>query len=142
MTLVNAMRRVLADTFLMYTHAHIAHWNVISPGFPQYHKFLNHLYDDLFEAIDGVAEHIRPLGALAPDTLAGLTAAATIEDVSPGTSWDTIRQRMIAENNVLIAELGEAFRLAQAAGNQGLCNFLADRLDRHAKHGWMLDASR
>ena len=60
--LADALRRVLADTFVMYVHAHGAHWNITGDGFPQYHHFLNELYDELWEALDTVAEEMRAIG--------------------------------------------------------------------------------
>lgn len=33
------------------------------------------------------------------------------------------------------------FDMAEAAGDHGLSNFLADRQDAHKKHSWMLRAS-
>jgi starvation-inducible DNA-binding protein len=140
-TILQSMRQVLADTFLMYAHAHIAHWNVEGPDFFENHQFLNNLYDELWEAVDGIAEHIRPLGAFAPITLASLIAEASIDDTDPGRSWEQIRQRLYTENQQVMASLVAAFESAQDANDQGLMNFLADRIDKHSKHGWMLRAS-
>jgi DNA-binding ferritin-like protein len=40
-----------------------------------------------------------------------------------------------------IAELMRVtFEMAEAAGEHGLSNFLADRQDAHRKHSWMLRA--
>ena len=38
----------------------------------------------------------------------------------------------------VIQSLNKLFELANAEKNQGLMNFVADRLDIHAKHGWMI----
>lgn len=137
----NSLRFVLADTFLMYSHAHIFHWNIIGSGFPQYHAFLNDLYDELWGAVDGIAEHLRALGVTAPSSLSSLTATASFEDKAPWQDWDNIRLQLEDENKAVIASLRNAFDAASEENDQGLCNFLADRLDRHAKHGWMLASS-
>ena len=44
-------------------------------------------------------------------------------------------------NQEVIASLNKVFSLGMKANKQGLCNFIADRLDTHEKHGWMLRAS-
>ena len=38
-TLIEVMKKVLADTFALYLKAHNYHWNVEGPNFPQYHEF-------------------------------------------------------------------------------------------------------
>ena len=47
---------------------------------------------------------------------------------------------LIDANNAVIESLNKAFDIATYSKKQGLCNFLADRLDIHAKHGWQLKA--
>jgi DNA-binding ferritin-like protein len=48
---------------------------------------------------------------------------------------------LLRENAVVVADLNDAFAAAIAANDQGCANFIADRLDKHAKHGWMLTVS-
>lgn len=138
--LADALRRVLADTFVMSVHAQGAHWNIVGTDFHQYHAFLGDLYGGLNEAIDVIAEQIRAIGSPAPATLPAIYAASKIPDKDPGNSWPLIRAQLSNENAVLMAGLNEAFAVAE--GNEGVRNFLADRLDKHAKYGWMLNASR
>jgi DNA-binding ferritin-like protein len=45
---------------------------------------------------------------------------------------------LIEANDLVIESLNRAFDLATYAKKQGLCNFLADRLDVHAAHAWQL----
>jgi starvation-inducible DNA-binding protein len=133
------MRVVLADTFLMYSHAHIFHWNITGPSFFERHAFLNDLYTDLWGAVDGIAEQIRALGEPAPNSLTSIVAPANFADMAGFSDWDNIRVTLADENRQVIASLNNAFDAAE--GNEGLRNFLADRLDRHAKWGWMLSVS-
>jgi len=44
-------------------------------------------------------------------------------------------------NERLVKMFGMVYKLAEAAGEFGLANFLADRQDAHRKHGWMLRSS-
>ena len=41
----------------------------------------------------------------------------------------------------MIVILKKAYDAAEAAGKHGFSNFLAERMDAHEKHGWMLRAS-
>ena len=56
--LIVALKKVLADTFVMYYKAHSYHWNVEGSNFPQYHEFLQNIYEEIFAAVDVIAEHI------------------------------------------------------------------------------------
>jgi len=54
-----ALNVLLADMFVMYFKAHSYHWNVEGMFFSQYHAFFGELYEELHDAIDPTAEHIR-----------------------------------------------------------------------------------
>jgi len=126
---------VLKDTWTMYLHAHAAHWNVTGENFNDHHKFLNSLYDELWDAVDGIAEHIRALDIMvSASVLSGTT-------VDPGSDWTNIQRILLEDNNTVLRSLVEAFDAASSVNDQGLVNFLAGRLETHAKHGWMLRAS-
>jgi starvation-inducible DNA-binding protein len=133
------LRQLLGDVFLMYTHAHIYHWNITGPDFPDKHSFLGTLYNDLWASVDAIAEHIRAAGELAPRSLAAIYGPATFEDDTPGVMWDAIREDLSTKNRVVMLDIYQAIG---STTDQGLLNFLADRMDRHAKWQWMLDASR
>lgn len=142
MAVPQSLRRCLGDIYMFYFHTHIAHWNLTGPDFPEKHKYLNDLYDELWEAVDDVAEHLRPLGIPAPPTLAETIASSAIVDRPVPDSWEEVRAMLLAENDITIQGLQAAFMDAQAVNNQGLMNFLADRLDRHAKIHWFLTVSK
>jgi hypothetical protein len=42
------------------------------------------------------------------------------------------------DEDILIETLNEAFAAAEEENKQGIANFIAERLDAHGKHGWML----
>lgn len=134
----DALRKALADTFVFYYKAHTAHWNVVGPDFPQYHEFLNELYDELWAAVDPIAEHIRAAGGTATASLAAILADSDIREFVNVPDAKAIFVELVFANERTIAALDDAFKVAAAANDQGLCNFLAERLDVHAKHGWML----
>jgi starvation-inducible DNA-binding protein len=140
--LTASMKILLANNFVMYFKTHSYHWNIEGILFSQYHEFFGDLYEDLYGAIDPTAEELRALDAYAPMSLMELYQYKTLEE-------DSTRPILISDmlsnltdaNNILIASLNKVFALATAANNQGLCNFIADRLDKHKKHAWQLRAS-
>lgn len=137
--LVRSMREVLANTFVFYFKNHAFHWNVEGTQFPTYHSFFGDLYDELFSAVDPIAEEIRALGAYAPSNLTELYKDCTLSESNlVGDSVKEMLASALMDNEQMIGCLNKAFAAASAVNNQGLMNFLADRLDKHKKHSWML----
>lgn len=141
-SLADLMRVVLANALVFRQHAHIAHWNIQGAGlFPSLHDFLGELYEDLETAVDDAAERIRVLGEQAPSTIAALLAPATIPDDAAAPQWSAVRSQLLRDNAYLVACLREAADAASDADDQGLLNWIADRLDRQGKWGWKLQSS-
>ena len=140
--LVTAMKIVLANTYAMYFKAHGFHWNVEGKEFPQLHEFFSGIYEEVFAAADTIAEEIRALDAFAPYGMATLAEIATVKDSAIyGNSVPSMLSDLISANNAVIEALNSAHKLADSQGNRGLVNLLEERLDVHAKHGWMLRAT-
>ena len=137
--LAASLKIALANTFIMYFRAHSYHWNVEGPNFNDYHGYFGGLYDEIYGAVDPIAEHIRAIDKYAPISIADLYDAKTIsEDGTLITSTQQMFANLVSSNNEVIASLNKAQELAVYAKQQGLANFLQDRLDVHAKHGWQL----
>lgn len=139
--LVNAMQKVLADTFTMYYKAHSSHWNVEGSNFPQYHDFFGNIYTELFAAVDTIAEEIRQLNAYPPSSLAELMSHSMISENTSTLTASEYISKLIDANNLVLASLLMAYKEAEAATEIGLSNFIQDRVMAHQKHGWMLKST-
>jgi starvation-inducible DNA-binding protein len=136
--LIQSLKEVLADTFAMYLKTHNFHWNVTGPDFPQYHSFLDGLYNELWLATDAIAEHIRAADGYAPGSFTRFKELSGIQDELNIPSASVMMSKLLADNAIVMATLKKAFDEAEAEGMIGLSNFLQDRMDIHAKHRWML----
>jgi starvation-inducible DNA-binding protein len=136
--LVDDLKRVQADTFALYAKAHYYHWNVEGADFVQYHEFLAKVYEELFAAVDVLAEEVRALDSYAPAAHRMLMELTKIQDDNtiPG-ALEMIR-RLQQDNDTVMEGLVTAYMSADAAGELGLANLLQDRLDVHKKLNWML----
>lgn len=139
--LVQQMKVCLASTFSFYLKTHNFHWNVEGPNFPQYHSFFDGLYNELWGAVDSVAEHIRALDAYTPGSLVRFSELSVVTDQVHFPNARAMFAELLADNNLIIVELTKAYRLADESNEVGLANFLQDRIDIHKKHGWMLRAT-
>ena len=138
--LISALHRVFADAFVFYFKSHSFHWNVVGKDFPQYHEFFGKVYEGVFDNIDRLAEEIRSLNAPAPMNLASLIADATIGENKDTLTGIEMVQKLRDDNLKILAGLLACQKMAEAANEVGLANFLQDLFDGHKKFGWMFDS--
>lgn len=136
------LTELLADVVSFYFRAHGAHWNVKGSDFSEYHKLFNEIYEDVYGSIDPIAENLRKLGSLAPFTLTSFIALRSIDD-APAIMQDpmALANDLLAANDIVIDQISDSFDCATYNGQQGVANFLADRLDKHQFWKWQLTAS-
>jgi starvation-inducible DNA-binding protein len=136
--LVDDLKRVQADTFALYAKAHYYHWNVEGADFVQYHDFLGETYQQLFAAVDVLAEEVRALDSYAPAAHRMLMELTKIQDDNTIPGALEMMRRLQQDNDTVMEGLVAAYMSADAAGELGLANLLQDRLDVHKKLNWML----
>ena len=139
--LVQAMKKALADTFAFYLKAQGFHWNVEGPNFPQYHALFDTIYNEVYGSIDQFAEEIRAMDAYAPASFARFSELTSLEDEIQILNAQGMLAKLLADNDVVLSGLEQAYELAEVAHNHGLSNFLAERQDAHKKHAWQLKAT-
>lgn len=131
-----------ASEFSFALKAQNFHWNVEGPLFESYHALFEKIYGEVYGSIDDFAENLRKLETYAPASLARFNMLTKVEDeTSEGIPVDAMVKELLMDNEKMIVILKKAFAAAEAAGEPSFSNFLADRIDGHRKHGWMLRAS-
>lgn len=131
-------RTALADSFFMYMKAHSYHWNVEGINFPQLHKFFGDLYEELHGSIDPMAEHIRALNEYAPRNIEEMYEDKTVDCKNTAKTAKDMVSDLLQTNEQVVIILNNLFAELEKNNDQGFMNFVADRLDAHKKHGWML----
>jgi starvation-inducible DNA-binding protein len=79
-SVTSGLNQVVADTYALLAITHDAHWNVEGPSFFQLHKAFEEQYEELFEAVDVVAERARALDTHVPGGLHHFAEASGIEE--------------------------------------------------------------
>jgi starvation-inducible DNA-binding protein len=132
----------LANATIMYHRVHGFHWNVTGEDFPQWHEKFLEIYEDVYSSLDPLAENIRKVGAFAPFTLLELIELSTVADEVP-SSYDALVlvADLLKTNAAMLVCLNKTFKAATAANQQGIANFIAERIDMHQKWNWQLSAS-
>ena len=133
------MKIVLANSFAFYLKAAYFHWNVEGKDFPQYHEFLGNLYEEVYgNTIDRTAELIRQLDSYTPGSITRYAQLSQIQDQLKIPRAELMMQELYEDNLKLLSMWKETFHIAEEVDEQGIANFIAERIDAHGKHSWML----
>lgn len=133
-----SLNQVLADSYALMSLTHLAHWNVEGPGFFALHTAFQTQYEELFTAIDEIAERIRARGAYAIGGLGKLSQVAKMKEfASPLRQEDYVRALIVA-NQKLLADAARARDLAGDANDPESQDLMIERITLHQKTVWML----
>lgn len=139
--LAQALKKVLANHYAFSLKAQNFHWNVEGPDFGQYHALFATIYDEVYGAVDTIAERVRTLGAYAPGSFARFSQLADIEDQVEIPNARSMIEKLLADISIVQTGIKICYDLAEQNANHGLSNLMAERQDAFAKHAWMLTAT-
>ena len=139
--LIILLYTAFGNNFTYYLKTHNYHWTVLGPDFPQYHKMLQHIYEDAQAAIDDYAEQLRRLGVFPKGDYRDIMGETELTDAIEAVT-DPVRiwQNIAADLDIIINTLQDTFDQATGVREYGLQNFLADRINEHRQTQWMVQA--
>jgi starvation-inducible DNA-binding protein len=140
-TLVKALNTILADTFSVASEAHGFHWNVKGQDFAQYHALFSEIYEELDGSVDTIAESILRLGFDAPFHLSEFMKLREVEETNAADTPESMATELLNSLEALIAGLNNGFDIANEVRQQGVANFLSERIFGLQKYAWQLRAS-
>ena len=139
--LYQSAKIAFASEFSFYLKAHNFHWNVEGSDFLEYHDLFGKIYEEVYGSIDDFAEKMRGLGTYVPASYSRFNMLSQIDDETSVPPKDAMVRELLLDNEKMIVILKHVYDAAEAAGEHGFSNFIAERMDAHRKHGWMLRAS-
>jgi len=132
------LTKVLADSFAVYLKTHGYHWNVRGPEFFSFHNLLEEQYREIWAALDDIAERIRALGVLAPQSYPAFGNLTAIKDGDPERAANDMLRELMQDHETLIATTRKALAAAADAGDEASADLMTQRLAAHEKFAWML----
>lgn len=139
--LTEAAKVAFSSEFAFYLKAHNFHWNIESPDFFEYHGLFGQIYEEVLDHIDDFAEKIRALDAYVPASFSKFSVLSAIEDENEIPDQISMVNELLHDSEHMVKVLKVVYDLAEQNGEHGFSNFLAERMDAHKKHSWMLRAS-
>ena len=137
--LADALKTLLATEYAFVIKAQLFHWNVEGPDFAQLHEFFGEIYEEVYDnSIDRTAEYIRTLEDYTPGSFERFSELSQIRGQTKIPRARLMIEELLANNTQMIELLNKTFEIAQNERQEGIANFIAERIDAHGKHGWML----
>lgn len=137
--LTDDLKTLLATEYAYVIKAQFFHWCVEGPDFAQLHAFFSDVYNEVYDnSIDRTAEYIRTLGEYSPGSFERFLELSLITGQIKVPRAKLMIQELLADNQTMIDLLNQCFGSAEQENQQGIANFIAERLDAHGKWGWQL----
>jgi starvation-inducible DNA-binding protein len=143
----SADRRVIAEilsditvqTYRTLLRSQVVHWNVVGPLFQPIHVLTEQHYNDLFSAIDVIAERIRALGHTVPT---GKAAVGLDKAMSLGAKLTakSMVEELVEDHETLARLVRDGAAQAEDLKDFVTHDLLTERLAFHEKAVWMLRA--
>ncbi|TDR43068.1 starvation-inducible DNA-binding protein [Tahibacter aquaticus] len=136
--IAKGLSRLLADSYTLYLKTHGFHWNITGPMFNSLHLMFETQYNELWLALDPIAERIRSLDQAAPASGAQFAALSSIKEESGVPEWRDMVAQLVDGHETVARTAREAFKLADEASDQPTADLTTQRMQAHEKTAWML----
>jgi starvation-inducible DNA-binding protein len=132
----------LRDSMHLYQQTLLVHWGLMGSKFYQIHTLTQMIYEEMQEALDVIAEHIRSLDIATPKTVEDLTysnlPSAPLEDCF---KQEVIISQLAANQNALADRFQDLAAMAETLGDQLTLDLAVERGRVHKKFQWLLKAN-
>ena len=135
------LSHVLADTYSIFLKTQNFHWNITGKPFYAWHVMFEKQYEELFEAIDEIAERIRSLGGHPEGSFESLLKQSSIKGEQHILSAEEMLERLAADHETLIRSIRKGIPMVEKAQDGATADMLNKRLAEHEKTAWMLRSS-
>ncbi|HWU35775.1 MAG TPA: Dps family protein [Methylovorus sp.] len=136
--IAEGLSRFLADTYTLYLKTHFFHWNVTGPQFRTLHLMFEEQYNELWLAVDLVAERIRSLDVYAPGTYKDFAKLTSIKETEGVPNAQDMIRELVAGHETVVRTARSIFPVVEKASDEASADLLTQRLQLHEKTAWML----
>ncbi|NBX52783.1 MAG: DNA starvation/stationary phase protection protein [Proteobacteria bacterium] len=138
---LEALEKVLADSYALMLKTQNYHWNVVGDNFKSLHEMFQLQYEELFGAIDELAERIRSLGSKVDGTFDHFKKYSDIKSGNKDFSAQEMIKDLIFDHEIIVKQLHKSIKISQQEGDESSADIFIQRAKAHEKTIWMLVAS-
>ena len=137
--IVAALNGLVADAFVLYVKTKNFHWHVSGPHFRDYHVMLDEQADQIFAAIDPLAERVRKIGGT---TLRSIGHIAKLQSLNDSNServppLDMIKE-LLSDNKAVAKAMRDAHSLCDDNEDAATASLLEIYIDETERRTWFL----
>ena len=136
--IAEGLSKLLADTFTLYLTTHNFHWNVKGPMFQTLHLMFEVQYNELWLALDAIAERIRALGFPAPGTYAQYSKLSSIKETQGVPEAKEMIAILVSGQEAVARTARKIFPVVDKSSDEPTADLLTQRMQVHEKTAWML----
>lgn len=130
----------LSDTYLLMVKTQAYHWNVVGPLFHTVHVLTEEHYNDMFKAVDEIAERIRAIGYPAPTSLEEMIEHSAIKEDDGNSTTEEMIANLAQDHEITAKRFRDAVEAAEESRDVVTADMLTERIAFHEKAVWMLKA--
>jgi starvation-inducible DNA-binding protein len=136
--IAEGLSRLLADTYTLYLKTHNFHWNVQGPMFNTLHTMFETQYNELWLAVDEIAERIRALDFPAPGSYSQFAKLSKVREETGVPGWQDMVKQLVEGQEQVVRTARELFPIVDEARDEPSADLLTTRMQAHEKTAWML----
>lgn len=136
--LATGLNTLLADTYTLYLKTHNFHWNVTGPHFNQLHLMFEEHYNEMWVAVDDIAERIRALGEFSPGTYKEFAKLSNIKEPDGVPDWQAMVKELVEGHETVTRTCRQLLPQVEEADDESSAALISDRMRVHEKTAWML----
>jgi starvation-inducible DNA-binding protein len=132
------LKKLLADTYVLYLKLQNFHWNIKGPKFRELHLMFEEQYTEINVAIDEIAERITTLGDVAPGTFKQFLELSTInQNEELPNNTDEMLKELIKAHNIVSETCLNGIKVFEEQNDPVTVDLFTGRASVHQKFNWM-----
>lgn len=142
-TIVEDLKKTLADEYLLQLKTQYCHWNIEGPLFFSLHKLFETQYTEIATHVDECAEIIRALKFKAPGSFTEFKDLASIQEIAGEKfSANQMVETLSQDHTNMAIALKSRLQNAEDAEEASAIVLYEDLVSFHEKAAWMIRSHR
>ena len=137
--ITEALNPLVADLFALYVKTKNFHWHLAGSHFNDYHRLFDKQADQIFDAVDILAERVRRVGGTTIRSISHINQLQTIEDDnSEFVPAGEMVRRLMEDNAHLAKTQREAHQVCERSRDVATASLLEVIIDESERRKWFL----
>ncbi|HEX6480822.1 MAG TPA: DNA starvation/stationary phase protection protein [Ktedonobacteraceae bacterium] len=137
--ITEALNPLVADLFALYVKTKNFHWHLAGSHFPDYHELFDQQAEQVFDAIDTLAERVRRVGGTTIRSISHISQLQTIEDDNNEfVPAGEMMRRLMEDNAHLAKKQREAHQVCEQNRDVATASVLEILIDESERRKWFL----